>query len=113
MAARDFSTAGMGSAARLTRGVSFYDQDDAEKEVWAAWFWGALPAITGSGAVTLDDATSAGAGSPVVVGSGAVTMDAATSAGSGTSGASTGVRRARPGGRQRFPSRGMSPERRR
>lgn len=94
MAARDFSNAGLGGAALLARGVSFYDQDDAEKEIWSAWFWGALPAITGSGAVTLD---------------------AVTSAGSGSSGTSSGVpSRLRIGSSPRgYRGRGMSPERRR
>lgn len=115
MVARDFSTAGMGSAALLTRGVSFYDQDDAEKEVWAAWFWGALPAITGTGASTLADTASSGAGTPVVTGSGAVTLGAVTSAGTGSSGSvSATPSRVRLGSQVRgFRGRGMSPERRR
>jgi hypothetical protein len=86
MAARDFSRAGI-IPARLARGVSFFDADNAEKEIWSAFFFGALPAITGTGAVTLADTTSSGAGTPVVTGSGAVTLDALTSAGSGSSGA--------------------------
>ena len=115
MAARDFSTAGMDSAARLARGVSFYDQDDAEKEVWSAWFWGALPAITGSGAVTLDDATSNGVGTPVITGGGSVTLGAVTSAGTGSSGSvSARPSRVRVGSKVRgYRGRGMSPERRR
>jgi hypothetical protein len=87
MAARDFSSAGI-VPARLARGVSFYDVNDAEKEIWSAFFFGALPAITGTGAVTLADTTSSGAGTPVVVGTGAVTLADLTSAGSGSSGSS-------------------------
>jgi hypothetical protein len=86
MSARDFSRAGI-VPARLARGVSFVDGDNAEKEIWSAFFFGALPAITGTGAVTLADTTSSGAGTPVVTGSGAVTLGALTSAGSGSSGA--------------------------
>jgi hypothetical protein len=83
MAARDFSSAGI-SPARLARGVSFNDVNDAEKEIWSAFFWGSLPAITGTGASTLADTTSAGSGAPVVNGTGAVTLDAVASSGSGT-----------------------------
>jgi len=85
MAARDFSSAGI-SPARLARGVSFYDVNDAEKEIWSAFFWGSLPAITGTGEVMLADITSSGDGTPVVTGSGAVTLADLTSAGSGSSG---------------------------
>jgi len=83
MAARDFSRAGI-VPARLARGVSFYDVNDAEKEIWSAFFWGSLPAITGTGASTLADTTSAGSGTPVVNGTGATTLDAVASSGAGT-----------------------------
>ncbi len=113
MAARDFSSAGI-SPARLARGVSFYDVNDAEKEIWSAFFWGSLPAITGTGAVTLADTTSAGSGTPVIVGVGAVTLDAVQSAGTGVSGASQTPRARQPSsGRAWFRGRGLSPERRR
>jgi hypothetical protein len=114
MAARDFSNAGI-SPARLARGVSFYDVNDAEKEIWSAFFFGALPAITGTGAVTLADTTSSGAGTSVIVGTGAVTLADLTSAGSGTSGnVSVTPSRVRLGSQVRgLRGRGMSPERRR
>jgi len=135
MAARDFSNARI-IPARLARGVSFYDVNDAEKEIWSAFFWGSLPAITGTGASTLADTTSAGsgtpvvngtgavtldvvassgAGTPVIVGTGAVTLDAISSAGTGVSGSSSQTPRARQpsSGRARFRGRGLSPERRR
>ena len=113
MAARDFSSAGI-SPARLARGVSFDDVNDAEKEIWSAFYFGALPAITGTGAVTLADTTSSGAGTPVIVGTGAVSLGAISSAGTGVSGASQTPRARQPSsGRARFRGRGLSPERRR
>ena len=135
---RGFSTAGIGPA-RITRSVSFYDQNNADRDVWAAWWWSgpSLPPITGNGSVTLDAVTSAGAGSPVVNGTGAVTLDGATSsgagapvivgtgavtlgsltsAGSGTSGSSgvpSSLRHVRPARRGAFIPRGLYAGRRR
>jgi hypothetical protein len=99
MAGRGFSTAGI-FPPNLARAVSFYDQNNAARDVWSGWFWETAPAtpvagtgdIVVGGAGRVGEASVSGSGSILVGGTGVLTpsVDATGSITVGGTGVLTG-----------------------